>query len=107
MEKGLQKNNRQETTLIPSANAIRISNKLLDVNMLVGFPMSGEDIVVWSIDLDRLCEYEELLKLPFLMDCFKKDEIIWDRTLGIQNIFRGLRQIEKTETGFKVLKAIW
>lgn len=79
----------------------------MDVNLLVGFPMSGQEVLAWSMDLDRLCSYDDLAKLPFLLDCFKTDEIIWDRTIGIQNIFRGIKQIEKTETGFRVLKAIW
>lgn len=70
--------------------------------------MEGHEIMQWAVDLDRLLSDEELAKLPFLLDCFKKEDLYYDAKLGIQNIFSGLRQIKRLENGeFKVLKAIW
>ncbi len=70
--------------------------------------MEGSEIMQWACDLDRLLSGEELEKLPFLLDCFKKEDLYYDHKLGIQNIFSGLKQIKRLENGeFKVLKAIW
>jgi hypothetical protein len=103
-----KRNNQQGITLIPSNRAVKVAEKLLDVNMLLPFKMEGDEIMLWALDLDRLLPDEELQKLPFLLDCFKTNEIYYDYKCGIQNIFSGLKQIKRLENGeFKVLKAIW
>ncbi len=107
METLPSKNNRQEITSIPSDKVIRISEKLLEVNLLIGFKMDGEEILAWAKELDKLMTYEELEKLPFILDCFKRNELPFDNNQGIRNIFNALPMVTKTETGFKVLRAIW
>lgn len=101
------KRNQQAITLTHSARALRIGEKLTEVNMLIGFKMDGPEIMSWADDLDRLMSYEQLEKLPFILDCFKTNELNYDHNRGIRNIFDALPRVEKTETGFRVLKQIW
>jgi hypothetical protein len=106
----LQKSQAQETSLTPSVRAVRIADKLLQLGMLSDYPMNeafGEKMVEWAMDLDRLMTYEDLEKLPFILDCFKTNELNYDHNRGIRNIFDALPRVEKTETGFRVLKSIW
>lgn len=86
---------------------VRVAELVKDVNMLAPFPLEGPQIMHWAKDLVRLLPMEELMKLPFLMDQFKLENVIWDKTLGIQNIIRGLRQVEHTIDGFKLNKPIY
>ena len=100
---------KREVSSTPSLTKVetRVAKLIQDINMLVPFPLEASDIIRWAQDLARLLPMEELTKLPFLMDQFKLETVIWDKTLGIQNIIRGLRCIEHTETGFKVNKPIY
>jgi hypothetical protein len=86
---------------------VAITKVVAHLNLVIPYKMELEELTVWSREIDRLSSADELAKLPFLIDCFKTDAIIWDKNLGIQNIFRGFKQVEKTEEGFKVLRAIW
>lgn len=76
--------------------------------MLVAFPLSAPDILQWAAELERLMPFDDLRKLPFLMDSFKTGEILWDKAEGIQNIFKGVKLIEETAPGeFKINRPIW
>ena len=90
-----------------SKREIAIAKVLVDVNNLIAFKMEAEEIGRWTKHLNRLVEKEEMKKLPFLMDCFMRGEIAYDRNEGIQNIFRGLKLIAMEEGKFRVLKPIY
>jgi hypothetical protein len=52
--------------------------------------------------------FDDLRKLPYLLDCFKTGEVTWDKSEGIQNLFRGVKLIEEVEEGkFKLNRPIW
>jgi hypothetical protein len=93
------------TSLTPFEKGIL--NVVVDVNSLVPFPMDLTELSAWSRDIFRLQPELDYDALKFLFDAFKKEDIVWDRTKGIQNIFTGLKRIEKTETGYRVLRQIW
>lgn len=70
-----------------------ISLIVADVNTLVPFQLTVDNIVEWSTIIDRLNPGMDLESLRFLIDKFAMDEIEWDKSKGIQNIFNGLRRV--------------
>ena len=102
-----QGSNQQGTSLVPSERTKRIAKKLLELNTLVAFPIDGPEILEWARELDRLMSYDELEKLPFILDSFKRGDLPFDANQGIRNIFHATKQVRKTETGFEILRAIW
>lgn len=74
------------------------------VNQLRQFPLSAVEVAEWS---KSLLEYDENLDfeaIRFIIQEMKFCRMDWDKTEGIQNLIRGLKLIEKTETGYKVLR---
>lgn len=104
---GLQKHQAPGTLLILSDKAKAISKVIIDVNDLVDFKKDVTELLHWSADIERLEVDLDMEKLKFLMDCFKTEKIMWDKTKGIQNIFAGLKQIKKIENGYVVLRNIY
>ena len=102
-----QRSSPHGITLIPSVRAIRIAEKLLDINLLINYKMEGEEIMTWAMELDRLMSFDELEKLPFILDAFKTQQLPYEHHLGIRNFFKVLPCVVKTENGFKILKGIW
>lgn len=102
-----QRNKAQESGLILSDQTKAIVKAVAEVNELVAYKMENETILHWSLEVERLAPGTEPEKLAFLIDCFKTEQLYWDRNVGIQNIFGGLKQIKKTEKGYQLLKAIW
>jgi hypothetical protein len=76
-----------------------IAKELVRVNHLVGFPMSGEDIQEWSIQLYELVPNLDTSRLHFLLNEFAMDHIEWDKNKGIQNIFNGLKRVYLDDNG--------
>lgn len=107
MENKLQRSQQPGTLSTISDKTKRIAKVVVDVNMLTGFPMQVEEIVAWSAELERLLPNSELHKLKFMFDCYKRDELVWDKSKGIQNIFNGLKMIGKNEEGYYLKKQIW
>jgi len=95
----------QGTQLTPSE--ITIAKIIVNVNQLVAFPISADELKTWARDISRLLPDLEPDRLQYLMDCFRTDAIPYDKNKGIQNIFNGLRKIEKKEGGgYKKLKTV-
>lgn len=111
---GLQKRQTQGILSTPSNSVQKLSPKgvrilkvIVNVNDCVPFKLDLTDLSNWSQDLERLCSDSELHKLRFLMDCFKTDQIVWDQKKGIQNIFNGLKRINKNEKGeYEIMETI-
>jgi hypothetical protein len=106
MEKNVTVRNQQGSELILSDRCKEIIKIVAGVNDCVGFKLEYDELVSWGADVNRLIPDLEIERLMFLMDCFKMDKIEYDKNKGIQNIFNGLRLIERTETGFKILRTI-
>jgi hypothetical protein len=83
-----------------------IMKVIADVNMLQGFPIQFDELKVWSADIERLsgASNDELI---FLFDCFKTNELVWDRNMGIQNIFNGLKLVWGDNGVLKLRKTVW
>lgn len=107
MDGQLQRRNQPGTLSTISDKCKRIAKVVVDVNLLIPFPLPVDDVVVWSAELERMLPDSELHKLKFMFDCFKREELIWDKTKGIQNIFSGLKMIGKNEEGYYLKKQIW
>jgi len=75
--------------------------------MLLVYKLEGEELVAWAQDINRLASQEDLEKLPFILDCFKTGELIYDKNEGIRNIFSAMKIVYKEEGNFKIRKAIW
>ena len=92
-----------------SATSLQISNDhaaavgrlLPGINDLYGYlKLDKPGLIHWANEIDRLAPDLDPAKLSLLIDLFKSDVIRWDKSLGIQNIFRGLEEIERdTATG--------
>lgn len=100
-------NHPQGTSLILSDKAKVIAKVIVDVNDLVGFKKTAEEIISWSSDIERLAPGIEPERLAFLMDCFKTDRLLWDKERGIQNIFRGLKLVDVEDGKYILLKPIF
>lgn len=70
-----------------------------EVNSLVGFAIPFEDLKAWASDIERLSPDTTPEDLMKLIDDFKLGYVIWDKSEGIQNIFRNL--------GGKKIKVDW
>ncbi len=106
---GLEKRNQhQNTSIAISDKRVKaISRKLTEVNMLVAFKMEGSEIIAWASELNRLLPNEELKKIPFILDCFKTETLVYDKSIGIQNFFRAVKIVYEENGEFKIRKAIW
>jgi len=69
--------------------------------------MEGQEIVDWALELNRLMSIEDLKKLPFILDSWKKNELIYDQKIGIQNFFIAAKQVKLEDGQFKILRTIW
>lgn len=97
----------------PQGSALTISDRqrdilriIADVNMLQGYPIPFEELRVWGSDIERLSKATSE-ELRFLFDCFKTNKIVWDRTIGIQNIFLGLDRLWNDNGEIKIRKDVW
>ena len=103
----MEKNNQlaksgQDLTI--SGRELAIAEKVfLEIPMIRAYAMNADEAAMWAKDLDRMLPGEEMKKLPLLLDMFKMDELEWDRSKGIQNIFTGLKFIHE-EDGKYVFK---
>lgn len=104
----VKRNSLPENILIPSKRVITIAEKLVEVNLLINYKMDGEEITTWAAEIDRLMPPEDVRKIPFVLDCFKKEELPYNHNEGIRNFFKAVKMVTVDEEGnFKILKAIW
>jgi hypothetical protein len=78
-----------------------------EVNKLVSFPLEVPELVSWAMDIERLYPGIGASRLRFLIDQYKLEELVWDKSKGIQNIFAGLKMVGKSESGYYLKKKIW
>ena len=90
-----------------SKRATSITEIIVDVNMLQGFPVPFDELKVWSVDIDRLCPTVTREQLTWLFDQFKTGSVVWDRNKGIQNILENLKLIYEEEGQLKIRRQVW
>jgi len=77
------------------------------VNDLTPYELPGQKIESWARDVLQVYPNIDLEMISFMILCFKTEQLIWDDRKGIQNIFNGLRRIEKTDNGYKLIRLIY
>lgn len=90
-----------------SEHQIALFKTIGEVNSLVSFKLEIEDLLAWTLDLERLRPHTTKEELAWLIDQFKTGEIVWDRNQGIQNLFVNLKKIVKENGVYRLLKPIW
>jgi hypothetical protein len=63
-----------------------------EVNQLLDFKLTGEEIVEWTKEILRLAPNTPISQIRFVLDCFKTAKIEWVRGEGIQNLFRAFNE---------------
>lgn len=74
-------------------------------SLLRAFPLSEIEILEWARVLDNANTETEAVEFVILK--MQTCEMDYNDREGIQNIFRNLRLIKKTENGYEILKPIW
>lgn len=71
------------------------------VNQVRTFPLTSLEVVEWSRSIVELIPPEEfdMMKIQFLIKAVKRGEVPWDKDKGIQNIFIGLKYVQKMGEG--------
>lgn len=69
--------------------------------------MTAIEIVEWADSIQRLMPDWDQGALDFMIDKMKLGEIPYDRNIGIQNIFNGMKQVIFENGEYKVLKMVW
>lgn len=78
------------------------------VNDLYGFvKLDPDGLIHWAKEIDRLDPELDPRKLAFLIDCFKKNVIEYNQRESMQNIFRGLNEIDEDLGTFKRRSFTW
>lgn len=73
-----------------SDKQISIALLVVEVNMLIAYPISDNQITDWTRTIDRLVPDLDLNVLGDILDQYKFDRLEWDKSKGIQNILREL-----------------
>lgn len=74
-------------------------------SMLRSFPLSEIEILEWARVLQNANISNEAIEFVILK--MQTCEMEYNDRQGIQNIFRNLRLIKKTEKGYEMLKTHW
>jgi hypothetical protein len=85
----------------------RVIKAVYQFNQLRAFSLTDIEIVEWAASIARLLPELNPSALEFMVDKMKIGEIQFDKTLGIQNIFNGLKQVTFENGEYKVLRLIW
>src|SRR5690242_10721334 len=69
----------------------------VDINLIVPYPLTGPQLEEWAKHLAKSNVSPRALQ--FVLDLFATDVIQWNDRQGIQNVYRGLKQITKDADG--------
>jgi len=61
--------------------------------------MSAAQVIRMAADVDRLVPEIDIHALAFLIDCWMREEVVYDKNKGVQNVLTGIRRIQKLEGG--------
>lgn len=74
-------------------------------SMLRAYPLSEIEILEWARVIQNA--NVDIGTLEFVILKMQTCEMEYNEKEGIRNIFRNLRLVKKTETGYEILKPIW
>ena len=88
--------------LIPSTTSLSIAKSddysvrkvVFKVNFLVSFPLSDSQIEDWTSEITRLSPHTTIQDLVEIIDKFMKNDYIWDNRIGIQNLFKAIKETD-------------
>ena len=83
----------------------RLQKAVFKFSMLRAFPLSEIEILEWARVLQNSNVSTEAI--DFVVLKMQTCEMDYNEREGIQNIFRNLRLVKKTEKGYEILKPIW
>lgn len=107
-EQADQNNNLTRTThdtRLQSSNKSLVAaafNKIRAVNMLVGYPMPLTEMQDWAVSLVTITPNIDLEAVGFVMKKFAMEELVWDKSKGIQNIYIGLKRVRMFDGKFEL-----
>lgn len=101
-ERGLYKREPSTIATLPKGEIQKVVFKF---SMLRSFPLSEIEILEWARVLENANVSPEAIEFVVLK--MQTCEMEYNEREGIQNIFRNLRLIRKTEKGYEILKPIW
>jgi hypothetical protein len=87
-EQNLQKANQ---SLGLNEQQIEIGKALFHVNQLIAYPLTDLQIIDWSKTITRLMPEVTPAQVMAVIDEYMLENIEWDKSKGIQNIFYGLK----------------
>lgn len=91
---------QNQSIAIKSSLVETVAKIVWHINQVVAYPLTDRQIEDWAKSILELKPDIDLGALKFLIDKFKTAEAPYDYHCGIQNIFVGLRHVQKTEKGF-------
>lgn len=74
---------------------VEIAKLIFHVNLLTSFPLADSQIEMWAQSINRLLPDLSLEKLQQVIDKMKMGEIEYDKNLGVQNIFLGIKSLTR------------
>ena len=101
----LQKQQSQSLSTPLCGKELEIVAPLFYINILTPYRVDDTILELWSININRLLPDVDPQEISDLMDAFMKNEVEWDRNLGIQNIFLGLQ--EKFPAKYRETKMVY
>jgi hypothetical protein len=90
MENQLQTVNQSLSTPLNNQE-LQIASAVWNVNLCVAYPLTDPQIEVWAKTIYRLRPETTVDELNEIMDSFMTGVNEWDTKLGIQNIFKAIR----------------
>jgi hypothetical protein len=100
----IQKTAPTDLVTLPADSLVKA---VYQFNQLRAFSLTQIEVLEWARSIERLHPNVDINQLMFVIDQMKVGNLEYDKTIGIQNIFKGLKMTEKTKDGFKVLRALW
>jgi hypothetical protein len=79
--------NSQSIALIPP---VQLNRLIFEVNQLIPYPLGDTQIEDWASNIKRLSPSTTSDDIRLIMDKFMTGRTIWNKSEGIQNIFRGI-----------------
>lgn len=77
-------------------------------NQLRSYPLSVTEVLEWKDSIIKLLGNSlDLEAIDFAIDKMILGEIEYDKNKGIQNIFSALKEISKTDQGYKIKDFTW
>jgi len=89
-----------------------ICNCIHTFNQLRDFKLTAIEVLEWRDSLNRIWPDMNPDRLAFVIDKLMTGELEYKPSIGIQNLFKGLKKVERIEGGYRIkegekIKANW